>query len=127
MDIFGWQLVFPTRFCACLQSKYNSSTVKSHFPDFILTFGWRPSSPYLNLLDFFLLGILEARVNAITHTSIESLKETLLTEWNNLFKDDVRASIDAYSKVFRQIIKAKRGRIEKNLLYLNTLRLGYGI
>ena len=43
---------------------------RRHLPDFISTIEWPPSSPDLNPLDYSILGILEARVNSIRHTSL---------------------------------------------------------
>ena len=49
-------------------------------PDFISSSESSPSSPDLNPLDFSIWGILEARVNAVQHCSVDSLKKHLSAE-----------------------------------------------
>lgn len=41
---------------------------------------WPPRSPDLNMLDFFLWGVLQHRVNLEEHRTIESVERTLLRE-----------------------------------------------
>ena len=71
-----------------------------------------PSSPDLNPLDFSIWGILEARVNAKCHRSIESLNTTFLKEWDRLSMQHVRAAIDSWSDRLRATVKANGGRFE---------------
>lgn len=76
------------------KAKITQEWCKTNLPDFIPSSKWPPSSPDLNPLDYSIWGILEARVNAKRHTSIERLKATLIREWDKLSIENVRAAID---------------------------------
>lgn len=84
----------------------------SNLPDFISTSQWPPYSPDLNPLDYSIWGILEARVNAKRHRSIESLKTALIKEWDNLPMEMVRNSIDSWIPRLNAVVQKKGGRIE---------------
>lgn len=92
------------------KAKITQAWCKRNLPDFISTSEWPPSSPDLNPLDYSIWDILESRVNATRHTSLDSLKATLLREWSNLSMRDIRAAIDAYLKRLSRVIQAKGGR-----------------
>lgn len=93
-------------------AKITQRWCETNLPDFIPSSKWPPSSPDLNPLDYSIWGILEARVNAKRHTSIEVLKATLLREWQNLSMENVRAAIDSWPKRLKAVIKKKGGRFE---------------
>ena len=65
------------------------------------------SSSDLKPLDYFRRVILEARVTAKRHTSIKSLKVTLLRECDKLSMEYVLAGIDAWLKSLKD--GAKKG------------------
>lgn len=94
------------------KAKVTQDWCEDNLPDFIPWTVWPPSSPDLNPLDYSIWGILEARVNAKRHNSIESLKATLLSEWDRLSIKDVRAAIDAWPKRLQAVKKHKGGRFE---------------
>jgi inhibitor of nuclear factor kappa-B kinase subunit alpha len=93
-------------------AKLTQEWCKDECPDFISTSEWPPSSPDLNPLDYSVWGVLEARVNAMIHRSLNSLKQKLIKEWDRLSMDYVRATIDALPKRLRAVVKAKGGRFE---------------
>uniref|UniRef100_A0A0K2TN17 Uncharacterized protein n=1 Tax=Lepeophtheirus salmonis TaxID=72036 RepID=A0A0K2TN17_LEPSM len=45
---------------------------------------WPSSSPDLNPLDFAVWGTLERETNWTSHPNVDSLKATIVKEWNNL-------------------------------------------
>ena len=63
-------------------------------------------------LDYSIWGVLEARVNATRHKSVESLKSKLTKEWESLSMDLVRAGIEDWPGRLRATVKAKMGRFE---------------
>lgn len=94
------------------KAKTTQTWCMANLPDFIPASLWPPSSPDLNPLDYSIWGILEARVNAKRHCSVESLKRTLLREWDRLPMETVRAAIDSWPDRLRAAIKEKGGRFE---------------
>lgn len=93
-------------------AKITQDWCQANLPEFIPSSNWPPSSPDLNPLDYSIWGILETKVNAKRHTSIEALKATLLREWENLSMKNVRAGIDAWPKRLNALIKKKGKRFE---------------
>jgi inhibitor of nuclear factor kappa-B kinase subunit alpha len=94
------------------KAKTTQDWCRANLTDFIPESLWPPSSPDLNPLDYSIWGILEARVNAKQHTSIESLKRTLIREWDRLPMKNVRAAIDSWPQRLRAVVKKKGGRFE---------------
>ena len=62
----------------------------------------------------FHLGVLQNKVNAKPHSSIEALKKTLVKEWDALSPDYLRATIDAYPRRLRAVIEKRGGRMEQD-------------
>ncbi|EFO92697.1 hypothetical protein CRE_15844 [Caenorhabditis remanei] len=60
------------------------------------------------------LGVLQNKVNAKPHSSIEALKKTLVKEWDALSPDYLRATIDAYPRRLRAVIEKRGGRMEQD-------------
>jgi len=56
--------------------------------------------------------VLEGRVNAKQHRSIESLKRALAREWDKLSMETVRAAIGSWRKRLEQVIRQNGGRFE---------------
>ena len=73
---------------------------------------WPPSSPDLNPLDCCILGILEGRVNAKRHLSLESMKDTHIREWEAFPVEVVREPIDAWPRRLKSAIAKRGGRFE---------------
>jgi len=94
------------------KAKKTQALCRRQIPDFIATKDWPPAGCDLNPLDYSLWGILEARVNAIRHTSMESLRQALLREWANLSMKHVRAAINSWRRRLQACVDAKGGRFE---------------
>jgi hypothetical protein len=94
------------------KAKITQAWCRNNCPNFISSTDWPPSSPDLNPLDYSIWGILEARVNAIRHRSIDSLKASLIREWDKLSIDTVRAAIDIWPNRLKNVIKQHGGRFE---------------
>jgi transposase len=93
-------------------AKITQDWCRAHTPDFISSSEWPPSSPDLNPLDYAIWGVLVARVNAVQHRSIDSLKKTLLAEWQKLPMDTIRNSIAAWRNRLKAVVKQRGGRFE---------------
>ena len=85
---------------------------RDHLDDFLDKTEWPPSSPYLNPLDFCVWGYLEAKVCTKSHTSLESLKASILKEWTNFPQQVLRAAVTSVPSHLSKIINAKGGHIE---------------
>ena len=108
----GQEWTFQQDSAPAHKAKITQDWCRDNLSSFIPWTLWPPSSPDLNPLDYCIWGILEAKVNAKRHTSIESLKATLLREWDRLPMENVRAAIDAWPKRLRAVRKNKGGRFE---------------
>jgi inhibitor of nuclear factor kappa-B kinase subunit alpha len=93
-------------------AKITQDWCRAHTPDFISSSEWPPSSPDLNPLDYTIWGVLEAKVNAIQHTSLDSLKKTLRDEWRKLPMATVRNSVAAWRRRLKAVVKQRGGRFE---------------
>lgn len=94
------------------KAKINQEWCATQIPDFISSAQWPPSSPDLNPMDYAIWGILESKVNAYSHRSLDSLKSALQREWDNLSMEIVRKSIDAFPKRLNAVIRHRGGRFE---------------
>lgn len=68
---------------------------------------WPPYSPDLNPMDFSVWSILEQRACHNPHDSVESLKESLLKEWDNLTYQEINDIIANFQKRLQLCIQAK--------------------
>uniref|UniRef100_A0A8R1IE88 Uncharacterized protein n=1 Tax=Caenorhabditis japonica TaxID=281687 RepID=A0A8R1IE88_CAEJA len=57
-------------------------------------------------------GGLACIVCARPHSSVDSLKKTLFEEWDKLPDEYLHATVEAYPRRLRDVMKAKGGRIE---------------
>jgi transposase len=94
------------------KAKINQAWCESEIPDFVSSQEWPPNSPDLNPMDYAIWGILEAKVNARVHRSLDSLKSAIQKEWDALPMKTVRKSIDAFPARLRAVIHKKGGRFE---------------
>lgn len=94
-------------------AKKTQQWCETHMPRFIKASDWPASSPDLNPLDYSVWGVLQERVNAKPHSSLDALKKTLEKEWDNLSTDYLRATVEAYPRRLRAVISAKGGRVEQ--------------
>ena len=70
--------------------------LRENVPAFISSAEWPPYSPDLNPLDFSVWSILESKVSATRHASVESLKRALQLEWQRIPQSVLRAACDAF-------------------------------
>jgi inhibitor of nuclear factor kappa-B kinase subunit alpha len=94
------------------KAKKTQQWCRQNFPDFITSEQWPPYSPDLNPLDYAIWSILEARACAKPHKSLESLKQSLLAEWDKISAAEVRAVAENFITRLKLCIKAKGGYFE---------------
>src|SRR5690348_744887 len=78
---------------------------------------WPSSSPDLNVLDYNIWGILEARVNANAHRSLSSVGRAVKREWAKAnFRcnamHQIRAAVDSWRRRLQACVDANEGRFE---------------
>ncbi|KAF2368108.1 hypothetical protein FHG87_001151 [Trinorchestia longiramus] len=78
----------------------------------ILSFISKDVWPARDLLDFSIWSILETRVLATPHTSLESLKAKLRREWEAIPQEQIRAACDAFVNRPKAVVHNKGGYIE---------------
>lgn len=83
-----------------------------HFPDFITKDQWPAASPDLNPLDYAIWSVLESKVNAETHESVESLTEALEEAFSNLDQEGINKSIDDWMRRLDAVIEEEGGHFE---------------
>ncbi|OXA41211.1 Transposable element Tc3 transposase [Folsomia candida] len=81
-------------------------------PGFISSQQWPSASPDLNPLDYGIWSKLEIMACSKSHTSVESLKQSLLKAWGDYPIESVRAAIDGWPSRLRSCVKAKGGNFE---------------
>uniref|UniRef100_A0A914E7L5 PH domain-containing protein n=1 Tax=Acrobeloides nanus TaxID=290746 RepID=A0A914E7L5_9BILA len=81
--------------------------------DFISRDEYPSNSPDLNLLDYSVWSILEAKACAKPHKDIESLKRALIQTWDEITPEILATIVDNFPKRLEQCIQAfKRGHFE---------------
>lgn len=85
----------------------------ANLPDFVKKDCWPPYSPDLNPLDYTIWSALEAKVNEVSHSSIEHLRRAIEREWNKLSMDTVRNSITSWKDRLQKCIRARGGHFEQ--------------
>ena len=93
-------------------AKINQSWCDVNLPDFIKSSDWPSSSPDLNVMDYAIWGILEARVNATKHKSLESLKRAVQREWEKLSMEVIRTAVNSWRRRLQACVDATGGRFE---------------
>ena len=68
-----------------------------NLPGFISSQEWPPYSPGLNPMDYSVWSILETRACAKPHKSLESLRQSLLQEWEKISPEEVRTIVQNFS------------------------------
>ena len=94
------------------KAKVTQAWCRHNLPGFIDASEWPPSSPDLNPLDFCIWGYLESKVNEKRHPTLDSLRASVMKEWDDLPMNVVRAAIDSWPARLRSCIKNKGGRFE---------------
>lgn len=93
-------------------SRTTQAWLRNHVPAFITKDEWPAKSPDLNPLDFSIWGMLEAKVNSRSHTSIDSLRKTIQREWSLLSADTVEKAVRVWRKRLRACRQAKGDHFE---------------
>jgi hypothetical protein len=93
-------------------SNVSQAWLNSEIPDFISKDQWPPSSPDLNPMDYAVWSILETRAGVNAHHSIDSLKNSLLREWNNIPQDQLRASVMDFHRRLKACVTKRGGHFE---------------
>lgn len=73
---------------------------------------WPPSSPDINPLDYSVWGILDKRVRATHHNSVDSLKASITREWDNMSTEYLIKACSRFRPRIEAIIAAGGGHIE---------------
>lgn len=74
---------------------------------------FRPSNnPDLNLLDYYVWGTLQGKVNASPHSSVAFLKSAITKETRRMDKDKIVAAAKRFRGRVEQVIAAQGGHIE---------------
>jgi hypothetical protein len=94
------------------KAKTTQEWCRAHFPDFISPAEWPPYSPDLKSMDYSIWSILEARACAKPHKSLESLKQSLLQEWDWMSAEEVRRVAENVRRRLKLSICAKGGNFE---------------
>lgn len=82
------------------------------FVDFISKDEWPPSSPDLNPMDYAIWSILESRVCAVPHKSVESLMNALKREWDRLDQEIINKVVAQFPQRLQGCIDAEGGHFE---------------
>nr|CDJ91071.1 Hypothetical protein CBG17465 [Haemonchus contortus] len=102
------------------KAKVVQAWCKSELPDFISAGEWPASSPDLNPLDHNLWSYLESKACVTPHPNLGSLKAALIREWDEIDDVVLRPVVDAFPKRLRAVVRAKDGRIKKQLTIVNV-------
>ena len=81
------------------------TTARRFWPKFF----WPPSSPDLNVMDFFILGILAKKACEKPHANVESLKKV----WADLDEETIHNCCANAHKRLEAVVEAEGGYIEK--------------
>lgn len=96
------------------KAKLTHQWCRDHFPSFISATEWPPCSPDLNPMDYSVWSILEARACARPHQNLESLKQSLRREWDQLTAAELRPLAENFTRRLRLCIAAKGGHFENS-------------
>ncbi|KAF2348218.1 hypothetical protein FHG87_021026, partial [Trinorchestia longiramus] len=88
-------------------SNVTQTWIQRNIPSFINEDVWPARSSDLNPLNFSIWSILKARVLAIPHTSLESLKAKLQKEWETISQEEIRAACDAFLNRLKAVVHNK--------------------
>ena len=86
--------------------------LRVHVPALIAKDEWPPASPDLNPLDFCVWSILSNKVSTIRHSSVESLKVSLLKAWEEISQDNLRTCCTSFRDRLNCVINAKGRHFE---------------
>ena len=93
-------------------SNASQTWLRKNIPRFIAKDEWPLYSPDLNPMDYSVWSILESRVCAKSHKSINSFKRKLKEEWEKIPQEVLRAAVEALPSRVSSVIQNKGGYIE---------------
>ena len=73
---------------------------------------WPSNSPDLNVLDVFVCGVIQTRVNASPKASVADLKTAIKKEFKRIDKVDLMSACCHFRHRIEAVIKADGGHIE---------------
>ena len=73
---------------------------------------WPSNSPDLNVLDVFVCGVIQTRVNASPKASVADLKAAIKKEFKRIDKVDLMSACCHFRHRIEAVIKADGGHIE---------------
>lgn len=85
---------------------------KKNFEHFWAKEDWPPSSPDLNVMDFAMWPILEAKVCHTWYRNVDALKDALVKAWEEVDPEVVRASCARVHQRLKAVKLARGGHIE---------------
>lgn len=95
------------------QAKMVQKWLKAEIPDFISSQEWPAASPDLNPLDYDIWSKLELDACTKPHTSLESLKKSLVKMWDDYPLTRARTAIEDWIPRLKACVAAKGGHFEK--------------
>ena len=93
-------------------SKKTQEWLKNNLAGYWLKDMWPPNSPDINPLDYSVWGTLDSKVRATPHSSIDSLKASIIREWDNMTSDYIVKSCKRFRHRVEAIVAAGGGHIE---------------
>src|SRR6218665_2057712 len=74
---------------------------------------WPPNSPDLNPVDYAVWGALQQMVyRRRSFTTVDQLKETIVTEWTKLSQRFIDRAIDQWRRRLQCVVQQQEGHIE---------------
>lgn len=77
---------------------------------------WPSSNPDLNLLDYYVWGELQSKVNASPHSSVAFLKSAIKRETRKMDAAKIVTAAKRFRHRVEKVIECNGGHIEKELL-----------
>ncbi|KAF2363235.1 hypothetical protein FHG87_006013 [Trinorchestia longiramus] len=99
----------PTGFNTTHGFNITQTWIQRNIPSFISKDVWPARSPNLNSLNFSIWFILETRILATPHTSLESLKTKLQREWKAIPQEQIHAVSDASVNRLETVVRNEGG------------------
>ncbi|KAF2356602.1 hypothetical protein FHG87_012642 [Trinorchestia longiramus] len=86
--------------------------IQRNISSFISKDVWPAISQDFNSLDFSVWSILEQKVLATPHTSLDSLKAKLRRKWEAIPQEQIRAACDVFINILKAVVRDKDSYIE---------------
>lgn len=86
--------------------------LKSKFSKFLKPNEWPPSSPDLNVMDYYVWGALQEMVYEKPVKSVAALKRRIIACWKKLSQEKINLAIDQFRERMKLIILNKGGHCE---------------